>query len=349
MITELKRLLDMIQQRVKVPVNSQHQLLGCEGKQFTAQPSVVPVGFITTDNERDTQFGTDEDFGTVFNTWTRISRRNSPSSDKDAPDELDAWIFDPVENVIVCTQNTVSLVGFISPELFEDYVFEVEVSSTDGDDDFIGVVIAHSVDPATGQSHIITAMRGLNGTAPLEIDYNRFNFNSRSRSIARVYNGLHWPTFDEPATGSYNGPSNGGGGWGGQTTPIKLRVTRSGDNITVETSDLGETTYLESAKTTFSLDDHPDLEQFKGPQRIGYCCASQRNSTWKTLVKPSVRVPVVDLRDYTVYTWTSEAWQPQSSSYSQLLNDGILKENYLHFNPTTGRYYYALSDQLITL
>jgi hypothetical protein len=258
-------------------------------------------------------------------------------------------VFDEEQQVITCTQNTSSLVGFISPELFENYAFEVELSSIDGDDDFIGVIIAYAIDPSTGQSHIITVMRGLNGVAPMCIDYNRYSFSSRELTIANVYGGLRWPTYDEPATGSYPGPSNGGGGWAGLTKPIKLRITRSGDNFTVETSDIGEDQYLESAKTTFTLNDHPELAVFKGQQRIGYCCASQRHSTWKTITKPSLRQPVIDLRNYRIYQWQNQAWTSSSSSYSQLLSTGVLKRNTMYFNPTTGRYYYTTDSTLLTL
>jgi hypothetical protein len=229
-----------------------------------------------------------ETFKRVFESWKRVSRTASttynltgdPYSDEAMPEEMNSWTFDEVNNRISSTINSVSLVGFISPEKFDEYTLETVLRSTSMDDDYIGLSIAH-VQDAKGRWHDLSVLRVGMGSAPMIIAKD---FQVNPTWVQNVYGGLKWPD-GTVATGP-RGVSNTGVGWGTFPAGCKLKVTRARDIITIETSQLGESGYLTSAKTVVDLNSHPELAIFKGPQRFGYLCQSQPQATWEVLQRP---------------------------------------------------------------
>lgn len=235
-----------------------------------------------------------ETFQYVFETWARISRSGPVAraagkdiyTDSAAPDELDTWTIDAANNRIRNTTNSSTLIGFISPDKFDDYVLEAQMSSPNGDDDWVGFCIAYVTDNA-GRTHTLTALRGLNGAAPLLI-YRDHAVNETWKK--EVFGGLRWPN-GEVATGFL--PGNQNGGWDKFPAGVRLKVTRKGDIITVETSQFGETAYVAGAKTVIDLRSDPNLALFRGAQRFGYVAISQLGATWTVLQRPG------DVKSYT--------------------------------------------------
>lgn len=234
-----------------------------------------------------------ETFESVFNRWKRISRTSSTDnetgdiySDKAIAAELNTWSLDAPNNALRNTTNSSSLIGMISPEKFNDFVLEVELSSTSSDDDSIGLCIAYAVDSA-GKSHTLTALRVLNGTAPLMIEKDSHVNRSWTKA---VYGGLKWA---DGTIATAHRPGNIGEGWNKFPNGCRLKITRKDDIITVETSQMGETAYLASAKTVIDLSADPELEVFRGAQAFGYMASSQANSTWKVIRRPP------DVKNYT--------------------------------------------------
>ena len=276
-----------------------------------------------------------ESFATVAARWQRIARLSSAAvaagknryDDAAVPAELLAWSINPAANMVANTTNSAGLVGFVSPEKFDHYVLESILKSTNSDNDFIGLCIAHATDEL-GQTHTLTAVRTLNGAAPLMItkdfmvditDWNapntplgtlptsKYNFNVR--------NGLKWANGVEAVA-----PSGASGlpGWNVQPAGCRLKVTRAGDFITIETSQLGESWYFEPAKTVIDLSSDPALGVFRGAQAFGYVAQSQANSTWDVLQRPG------DLKDWTGAVNLARASLDTSFFQSGVMNPAIL-------------------------
>lgn len=324
--------------RLSLPNNRKGEVLGQVGGQLTTFPLVKEVGFVESGAELDAQRGTTESFNTVFNQWLRISRQAGNATGDDwsneaIPSELDEWTYSDANNSITCTVNSASLVGFISPSYYEDYVLEAQLSSGNADDDYIGFCIAFAEDDL-GRTHTLTVTRQLNGPAPMSIIKDR---NVNDYVIKHVFDGLTWQD-GTVATGSLGGTSDQG--WNLIPNGIRLKVTREGDIVTIETSQVDSSVIHDPATTVIDLSADPELEVFRGPQRWGYVCHSQVGSTWEVFQRPGEYAPVMDLRDGSLWTYDSGAWSQQAYGISQAVTDGLVLEEWLHANPDTGKFFY---------
>lgn len=343
---------------LKAPKGAEGEILTRTSDGWGSTPLMVPAGIVEDDNALTYQQGQEESFEDVFTTWKRIARVTVSETndgvpynqtgdsyhDEGYPEELDTWSFDSANNQIVCTKNTVSLAGFLSPDTYDEYVLEARLQSDNGDNDFIGLCIAHAVDEQ-GRAHTLTAMRQLNGEAPLMIERNRWAFTAAEYNVATVYSGLKWP---DGSVAAAPGP-NGTGGWVDFPSGCLLKVERAGDIITVSTSQIGEDTYHSGSVTTIDLSSDPQLEVFRGPQRFGYVCISQPNSTWEILQRPGSRVPIIDSRDFSWYVFEDGQWVQKGSDLASAIAGGVLVPNRMHYNAVTGRWYILHDDTLYAI
>lgn len=336
-LTGIKTFTDKVASILKLPVNTENQLLSQKDGVFTATPTVIEMGIVETDPELEAQKGQNETFTAVFDRWKRISRSQGTPGDKSHLDELETWQYNVDSDTIECTKNTSSLVGFVSPDSYEDYVLEVEVNSAAADDDYIGVIIAYATDNA-GETHVLTAMRQLNSSAPLTIEKNRGTHGANTGPwFLNVYNGLQWADGAEATQSIESGIH---GGWSTIDIPYKIKITREGDVITVETTNTGETTYFEPAKTVIDLTNEAELEVFRGAQRFGYCCLSQPQSTWLVLQRPGTMEPIYDIPNQRLWRYINDVWQSEPATVTQAVDVDILTRNWLHYNPQTDVFYY---------
>ncbi|AFO71379.1 hypothetical protein CR5_159 [Cronobacter phage CR5] len=81
-------------------------------------------------------------FQDIYNSWYRFSHNNSTSAQPANESELVAWKYIDADDVVECTLNTVTFVGFISDELVGDYTFNTVITSNDTDNDAIAIVLA---------------------------------------------------------------------------------------------------------------------------------------------------------------------------------------------------------------
>ena len=225
------------------------------------------------------------DFSTVFNTWYRFSHANKGVYPANAS-EVNAWSYDAATDTLKCTINSTTFVGFVSNGVIGDYRFETLLSSTDGDDDMIGVVLGFYKDPTTGKEHTLTAIRTLCGTTP-----------ARTHSMDIIYN-----AFQSDMQYLWQGGNNVALGWAGAGS-CRIACTRKG---TVWTVDFYGHTGAEGdvllQSIPINIDDFPILEVFRGETRFGYCAQSQNASSYK-----NVRRPDEDGRSYYAAASTVQA------------------------------------------
>lgn len=325
--------------KMTVPQNSMNEILVTRPDgTLDGRAVFMPCSIVENDSDLELQKGAKETFKSVFNWWKRISRGGPTLTDERYPAELDTWSYDAANDAIRNTTNSAGLVGFISPEKYEDFTLEVNVSSTDGDDDYIGVVIAYALDRATNETHVLTACRMGNGRGPFIIDKNLFNNQPLSWAMRTVFEGLTWMD-GTVATGPIGNVEHGG--WNLQPLGTTIKVTRTGDIIKVETTQVGQPdTYFDPATQIIDLNSDPRLAVFKGPQSFGYMAASQRNSTWLVRQRPETFLPIVDARDWSKWVNESGTWKKYASTKQKLVDEGILAREWMHHNVTTGKFYY---------
>lgn len=343
-LSRFQNFITRVRQGTNLPLNQNGSLLvGAAGGLFDALQSAMPVAWVENDTELTQMQNNSENFANVFNSWRRISRSGVNSSDNAIPAELNAWSYDAVNDRIRNTTNSSSVIGFVSPERFDNFVFEAQLTSTDGDNDFIGLIIAYAKDASTGLTHILTATRGLNGSAPFMIDKNFNGFDTRELVISNQLGVLKWGDGTvATAAGAASLP-----GWSGFPTGTKVKVTREGDIITCETTQINETTYVDAAKIVFDLSANPALSVFRGPQSYGYMSMSQANSSWATLQKPGGKPTIVDIRDFSIWTWQNNAYVKSTSSVADLVANRVLVQNWLHLNTVTGKAFVLSYDNTL--
>ena len=313
------------------------------------------LSVITTQAELDTMLSVEEKMGDVFNSWKKISRgkwNSTPEelkafglSDNAIPAELAAFTYDAATDKIKNPMDTLSLVGFVSPNAFQDYVLDVVLKSDSvWQNDPMGLILGYTQDP-DGRTHTLTAMfnpwgpgiyGGADAVVTIMVDYN----TSEPVRIHSQREHLHWVD-GQPATGNMLPTEHPYGvkPWVQATNGARLRITRAGDVFTVEMTEYDSTVFVDAAKFSFNLDSHPALARFKGPQRYGYAAISQDLANWNVITRPGARQAIVDIRDKTVREWDGTKWVLKSDAWSQ-----YIEPNRFYYNRTTKRLYYAENE-----
>ena len=214
--------------------------------------------------------------------------------------------------------------GFISPDTYDSYELEVRLTSTNADDDNIGVICGWHVDPATGRQFTLSALRDTGGTSAgwqIVYNYNRSDSKVIINSNSTVTRTGGWSSFG--ATGS------------------KVRIVRAGDNFTFETTQLGNDTYDPATTLTLDLLSDPLLAKFTGASNYGYSAYSQDESTFETLGFFAAGLSgVVDVRDASIYTKGPDGIWAKSTTDTILSTDSIGR---LFANLDTKKLYFAKS------
>lgn len=104
----------------------------------------------------ESQKGTGESFETVLDQWYRFSHSTTGVYPADAS-ETTSWTYNSATDQIEATINSATVIGFVSPDRYEDYNFEVVVNSSGADDDEIGIVLAFA--EIDGVEYMLTAGR----------------------------------------------------------------------------------------------------------------------------------------------------------------------------------------------
>lgn len=210
-----------------------------------------------------------------------------------------SWSYVNSPDSLYNAANSTSFNGFISGIKFKNYTIQSTVSSTNDDDDGIGIIIAAYVD-VSGTVHTLTAMRSQGGMAPSQGWAILYRQNNTIPSGG---------TFGEKSVGGVNpGAAGQGRGWSGKRTII--RVERQDDIITAYTSTWGTgSTPLSiepTSQITIDLSTVPSLAGFRGEQYYGYGAISQIGASFADIAFTTPNAEsdpsyIYDLLNNTVY------------------------------------------------
>lgn len=215
----------------------------------------------------------------VFDTWTRISHDNTGVYPANSSD-LTAFSYNSTEDRIECLANLGRLTGFISSEDYGKYTFSSTVTSTDGDDDTIGLLFGFYKDPDTGKEHTLTALRSQGGTLDgggYQIWYNHLQSDGQL-----LFDGNSLVT-EEPAGAD---GLHGGTGWSG--IKARIKIVRDGNSFTIQTSqnslsDLTDDDLDPATTITVNLGDYTFGDLFAETSPYGYVNHSQGAATWTNI------------------------------------------------------------------
>lgn len=232
----------------------------------------------------------------IFSTWARFAANEFYPSGSTIPSESEAaaWYWDDAISAAVMPLNSVGFVGFISDELVDYYDHEATVTSTNADDDWNGLVLAfqRGSDNINYSLSVTVSCDGTNGTTT-EIQPNlqiRYNFGTILKTN--------------------NANDVRGNGWSGKTK--RLKVSRRGDQFTIQASQWDQYAYDPTLTMTINLNDYSQLARFKGPMQYGYCNVSQPASSFKDIkyFGGTLRNTIIDATNNLVYRYSlTGGWQ----------------------------------------
>ena len=340
--TKLENMLSAIKNRIDVVDGFHESLKGVKGSVFYGAPDGLnPEPLLKLDPvlvrgsaEADAQKGSGESFQEVFDTWLRFSHKGDlgfPANET----ELSGWSFNTTTGQIESTINSTTFIGFVSDKKFEDYVFEVNVSSTNGDDDFIGIVLGFAID-SNGNEHTISAIRAMSRGGIMV----RYNFSqSNGFRVGNVSSGLLFGDGqrdgERTTVWESNQPDSGWDDWPGG---CRIRAERVGDVFTVKTTDIttdinNPGPFVDSATVVFNLNDHPELAIFKGATQYGYGALSQAAATFDTIARPSTLGIIHDQLNNDFWRWNGSEFVLDNT----LTVDTVFKDQRLYYNQVTQR------------
>lgn len=277
--------------------------------------------FVETEIELEDAKQRKVDFSEVFSYWHRFSHgltEAQPASQA----ELEAWVYDSTNNIVRCTVNSNTHIGFVSNIKYENYIHECTLKSTDNDDDAVGVVIAFAKD-LNGREHTLTAIRTRNTDQP------HVGIGSNVVQWAVVYNYrmndakiIDYKTISDDSVGAWSAIPNG----------VRIRVERNKDIIKAKTTSMNNPNiFIESSLISIDLNSDPSLLVFRGAASYGYSCLSQNSSSFSNILFiGSTDSVIYDLKKNEGWVYNGVTWvlDPNRDIYLDIGAGRILYDKY---------------------
>lgn len=330
-------------------------LIAPELEEVDEEDLLPPVqGYIYDDRndlERKMRLYEPADPEEIFENWARLSNHMYYSNGGDAEasvakknDEADMaslWKLkkDSEGSYVEYAKNSV-YAGFVSPDgqESENFSLEATVSSKDGDDDTVGLIVAFLRDGDS--NYVLEAARSQGSSSGDNYVEPREGWGLVVRRLSEGD--------DNPEIGDvlWSRQLNVGGiksdGW--KNTRTRIKATRNGDSVTISTTDWDDTNhYVPGSLITVNLGSERELARFIGPQKFGYFTASQERASFRDIVLDGGVI-----QDKLFYidpdTGDSEVWWYDTSSNRWILMSGTEIQGVLGYpleitNPETGETY----------
>lgn len=257
--------------------------------------------------------------------------------------ESDCWGVNPDPlrtDELTYLENSNNFVGFVSDIGYENYVLDVIVRSTDGDDDMLGLVMAFNVN-STGNESTLQVCRHLNGGFGGGAEGSSIRYNNGRAGAATLASTV----VIEPA------------GWSAADSGSRIRVIRQGDQFTVDTTNVlnngvnyfAGRTWAQiinagerQANFNLNLNNNANTLRFRGPQAVGVVELSQPSAFFRIInfsnIDPIYDVSRNVMRTYNVAAgnWNNEvAFNPSTVfGVETYIHDPFTKKTYF-INRTT--------------
>ena len=207
-------------------------------------------------------------FADIFKSWSRYDAGDYYPPGTTPSGESAAWEMMSGDQ-FRCTVNSAKLTGFVSPDTFSDYDHMVDLSSTDGDDDAIMVIIAFKRIGNSNHSLLLTreagGWTGHNGFSIVHVQ------DGNSATILKKATG--------PNASTGNPRPNMGLGWNKQGV-TRVRVVRKNTHITAYAAPFKSTNLNAGEVIELDTQDYDIASWVNGKLPYGYACWSQKYSTF---------------------------------------------------------------------
>jgi hypothetical protein len=282
---------------------------------------------------------TNPSFRDVFTSWKMFS--HTVSGDNANADDMAGWSYVESANTINQSRNSASYTGYVSPISYSNYEVTVRVYSSDGDDDFNGIVAAYAKD-SNGKEHTLSFLRTPNGTGinwtntgwVCLLDFRAQAKASLSGTTAIIQEIVNTDTNPESNWRNFYTSDSVGG--------TVITVKRIGNRFIAKCSAFGSTTLLDSTEIVVDLDDtslttqYPTLNLFKGSAPWGYSTYSQANSRYANISITDDSRRIFDALNNEVWSYGTSGWEIETGK-EPITEMGIGR---LNFNTVTKKLFY---------
>lgn len=345
------------------PLTKDTQAYGYSGGGFVGGGLVIDAQVVEDQASLDAAKNAETSWAQIFNEWTAISRGNwrnsNPTkaevglSNNAIPAERASFTYLEDENAVSSSSDSLSMVGFVSPGVYEDFTFEVKLRSVSTwQNDPVGLVIGYVVDE-NGDAHTLDLMynpRAFSGPNGMNRVLNLYtNCNTDQQAlIASTSQGLisAWgqDATQPPSTAGDMGKTDWNANpWLNAPNGVMVKVVKSGPNYTVDVSRYNESAYVPEAQIKFNVNDFSHAEKFAGPVAIGYSAISQDHVRWDTIESPTLRSPI-----FNMVGGANEKleWNPDTSNWEVTGTLDDIPPNRILRNPYSGLVYYRSTQGL---
>ena len=250
----------------------------------------------------------------IFNSWGRFDGENYYDNKDTASGNAAAWLYNSTTGAVEMPSNVEPTNGFVSNLLYDNYDFEATVTSTNNDDDSIGLVAAFVRE--NNVNYYICIVANMGGFSPQPAGGLGIYFNYiRSANYYPLYNGTI-TTSPSPT------------GWSGKS--VKLRIKREGDVIKFWNSNTDSTTLTVDPQFTLDLNTDPNLLRFKGKKKYGYMTLSQPYGSYKNIsFTGGLENLLINANTREVYKYSdvSQGWELTSINIVTKYGSGVLIYN----------------------
>lgn len=275
----------------------------------------------------------------VFNTWTRIANGNGYFPPGTTPTgEAAQWAMLNA-NQFKCTVNSSYLTGFISPKSYLNYTHEVTLTSTDTDDDMIGVILAYLRDGTTNR--LLIAERNAGGY---------YNTTYQWSVVHATLSAANTNSIGDLVVPSANVVKNAalansfsGKGWS-KSGGTRVYVERSDNVFTVKCSKWNSRTYEAGSQIVFDVNANAATKWAAAPCPYGYCCHSQNSSSFSDVVfGGGLQEDTICTVNNKVYKYQNGTWVVSTTETAQ----SIFGYPRTVTNPNTGKKYNITADGIV--
>ncbi|MNI42083.1 hypothetical protein D3C73_963560 [compost metagenome] len=299
------------------------------------------VPFRMADNDADINAlkSASVSFADIFNKWGRISHSSQLKFPHNET-EMNSWSYVEATDSVQSTVNSGTMIGLISPDRFDSYTFETTFSSSNGDDDTVGMCAAFK--KVGDREYTVTVMVSPRGMNP-DNSYNTAgtpriwcNVNA-NQGVANGMKVLWSQELGVPASAWDGGDVAAG---------VRVKIVRTPLGTLEISSTRADGTPWPNP--VFATVDLPVM--FKSKCSIGYLAISQPASTWINHQIPTAKSDIVDKRDLTVWRWNNTLGQWVNAG--KVSDAGVMPQGRLYKNtqpPSYEAFYLDFEGILVPL
>ncbi len=246
------------------------------------------------------------------------------------------WGWSDTEDTSMSTTPAALPAVLLDRSYYTDYTYEVELKGLDTEGSAVGLCIGEVTRSGKSLGLYVARTPGdaIQTDPTLGLLTVGINLGQADAIIlsSTTGNGLQWGDGVWSDDRDFSEDPMGADGW--SVGAVRVKVTRVGDTITVETTNHGSTTYVETAKVVLDLASDLRLDPFRTAARLGLAhFVGEGKVAYKVLARPGAFVPYLNREvdgKVMLNEWNGAAWVKTEAGIAPNFRPGRLVHSQLN-------------------